>query len=164
MPARLWSRLTGALAGLRKTGRTGMEIRELTQGYAVSPQIEPSDLPALAAAGFTTIICNRPDAENPAERGSDAMRAAAEREGLAFVHNPLSHGSLTQDIVDLQRSTIDAADGPVFAYCASGNRCSILWALAEAGRVPTDDLIAAAARWGYQLEGLRPQIDSLAKG
>lgn len=141
-----------------------MEIRELKPGYAVSPQIEPGDMAALKAAGFTTVICNRPDVENPAERGSAAMRTAAEAAGLAFVMNPLTHGQLTMEIVDLQRDTIDGSDGPVFAYCASGNRCSILWALAEAGRMPADELIGAAGRWGYQLEGLRPQIEALAQG
>ena len=34
------------------------------------------------------------------------------------------------------------ADGPVFAYCASGNRSSVVWALTQAGKVPADDLIA----------------------
>ena len=57
---------------------------------------------------------------------------------------------------------IDAATGPVFAYCASGNRCSVVWALAHAGERPTDELIAVPARFGYQLEHLRRQIDALA--
>lgn len=59
-----------------------MDIRELEPGHAVSPQIEPSDLARVAEAGFVTVICNRPDAENPPERQSDAMRAAAEAAGL----------------------------------------------------------------------------------
>ena len=50
------------------------------------------------------------------------------------------------------------ADGPVFAYCASGNRSSVVWALTQAGKVPADDLIATAARWGYNLEPIRPQL------
>ncbi|MDO9527336.1 MAG: sulfur transferase domain-containing protein, partial [Gemmobacter sp.] len=37
-----------------------MDIRALTPDYAVSPQISPSDLPAIKAAGYSTVICNRP--------------------------------------------------------------------------------------------------------
>ncbi len=67
------------------------------------------------------------------------------------------------DHIETQGQTLAESDGPVFAYCASGNRSSILWALSQAGRVPTDDLIAAGARAGYNLEGMRPQIDALAR-
>jgi uncharacterized protein (TIGR01244 family) len=140
-----------------------MDIRHLTETFAVSPQIAPEDLAEIKAAGFSTILCNRPDAEVPPELQADAIRRAAEALGLGFVLNPLSHGSLTMDHVETQGRTLAEADGPVFAYCASGNRSSILWALSQAGRVPTDDLIAAGARAGYNLEGMRPQIDDLAR-
>ena len=61
-----------------------MEIRSLTPDYAVSPQITPDDVTAIRAAGFTTLIDNRPDAEIPAEVGTEAMRRAAEAAGLVF--------------------------------------------------------------------------------
>jgi len=141
-----------------------MQIRELQPGYAVSPQIEASDMAALAAAGFSTVINNRPDAENPVERRSAAMRAAATAAGLTFVDNPINPGQLTMQNITTQRDAIDAANGaPVFAYCASGNRSSIIWALSQAGRQDAGALIDAAARWGYRLEQFRSQIDSLAK-
>jgi uncharacterized protein (TIGR01244 family) len=140
-----------------------MDIRHLTETFAVSPQIAPEDLADIKAAGFSTILCNRPDGEVPPELQADAIRRAAEALGLRFVLNPLSHGSLTMDHIETQGQTLAESDGPVFAYCASGNRSSILWALSQAGRVPTDDLIAAGARAGYNLEGMRPQIDALAR-
>jgi uncharacterized protein (TIGR01244 family) len=140
-----------------------MDIRHLTETFAVSPQIAPEDLADIKAAGFTTILCNRPDGEVPPEFQADAIRRAAEGLGLGFVLNPLSHGSLTMDHIETQGRTLAESKGPVFAYCASGNRSSILWALSQAGRVPTDDLIAAAAQAGYNLEGIRPQIDDLAR-
>jgi uncharacterized protein (TIGR01244 family) len=140
-----------------------MDIRHLTETFAVSPQIAPEDLAEIKAAGFTTILCNRPDGEVPPELQADAIRRAAEAVGLGFVLNPLSHGSLTMDHIETQGRTLAESKGPVFAYCASGNRSSILWALSQAGRVPTDDLVAAGARAGYNLEGIRPQIDQLAR-
>lgn len=141
-----------------------MDIRALTPTYAVSPQIEPEDLPAIKAAGYTVVIDNRPDGEIPPHLHTDTMRQAAEALGLVFVANPIIGGALTMDNVDAQREAIEAASGPVFAYCASGNRSSVVWALAHAGKHPADELIGIPARFGYNLEHLRPTLESLAKG
>ena len=139
-----------------------MDIRALTPAYAVSPQIEIADLAAIKAAGFAMVIDNRPDGEIPGDLHTAAMRAAAEALGLTFVANPVIGGALTMDNVDAQRTAIAATTGPVLAYCASGNRSSVVWALANAGTMPADDLIGIPARYGYQLEHLRPQIAALA--
>jgi uncharacterized protein (TIGR01244 family) len=139
-----------------------MDFRALTPGYAVSPQIEPSDLSAIKAAGYVTIIDNRPDGEIPPHLHSATMRAASEALGLAFVANPVVGGQLTMDNVTAQGAAIAASAGPVFAYCASGNRSSIVWALANAGKLSEDELVGLPARHGYQLDHLRPQIAALA--
>ena len=140
-----------------------MDIRRLTDTYAVSPQIDPGDMAAIRAAGFTTIIDNRPDGEIPPHLHTDAMRRAAQAAGLAFVVNPVIGGAMTPDNVTAQGAALAAATGPVLAYCASGNRSSQVWALSMAGRMPADDLIGLPARHGYQLEGLRSQIETLAR-
>ena len=139
-----------------------MDLRALTPTYAVSPQITPADLPAIKAAGFVTVIDNRPDGEIPPDLHTPVMQAAAQAQGLIFVANPVISGALTLDNVTLQAQAIAASPGPVFAYCASGNRSSVVWALAHAGKMPADDMINAAARFGYSLDHLRPQIAALA--
>lgn len=140
-----------------------MDIRPLTDSYSVTPQILPEDIPAIAAAGYTTVICNRPDGENPPDLHADTLRSAVEAAGMGFVVNPVVGGALTMENVEAQREAIDAG-GKVLAYCASGNRSSVVWALANAGRQPTDDLIAAGAQYGYQLGQFRELIDRLANG
>lgn len=137
---------------------TTMDIRALTPTYAVSPQIDPSDLPAIKAAGYTTVIDNRPDGEIAPHLHAATMQAAAEALGLSFVANPVVGGAMTPENVATQRAAIEAASGPVFAYCASGNRSSVVWALAHAGTRPADELIGIPARFGYQLEHLRPML------
>jgi uncharacterized protein (TIGR01244 family) len=139
-----------------------MDIRPLTPDYAVSPQIELADLPAIKALGFTTIIDNRPDGEIPPHLHTAPMRAAAEALGLHFVVNPVIGGAMTMDNVAAQGAAIAAASGQVLAYCASGNRSSVVWALSQAGTRPVDDLIAVPAQYGYQLEHLRSQLQALA--
>lgn len=140
-----------------------MDIRPLTETYAVAPQLLPEEMVAAHNAGYTTIICNRPDAEIAPELSAQTMRAAAEAAGLTFVLNPVVSGAITMDNVTIQADALRAASGPVLAYCASGNRSSVVWALAHAGSRSTDELIAVPARFGYNLEAFRQTIDQLAQ-
>ncbi|GAA6187528.1 TIGR01244 family sulfur transferase [Litorivita sp. NS0012-18] len=139
-----------------------MDIRNITPRYAVSPQIEPQDLAALKAEGFTTVICNRPDAEIPPALQANAMAAAAAEAGLAFHVIPLTHQTMNPENIAAQKAAMEGSAGPVLAYCASGTRCSVIWSLMQAGQMPTDEIIAATAKAGYQLDGLRPTLEALA--
>lgn len=139
-----------------------MDIRAITPTYAVSPQITLEDLSAIKAAGYSTVINNRPDGEIPPHLQHQQMQSAAQALGLTYVQNAVIGGAMTEANVHKQAAAIAASKGPVFAYCASGNRSSVVWALAHAGKLPTDDLINLPGRFGYQLEGLRGQIDALA--
>lgn len=137
-----------------------MEIKPITPAYAVSPQIAPDDIPAIVAAGYKTVLCNRPDAEVPVELQASTIQAAAEAAGLAFVINPVTHQGLNQDMVDLQTQTIEGDGGPVFAYCASGTRSTIVWALGQTGKLPADTIIETAAKAGYDLSGMRDRLNA----
>ena len=139
-----------------------MDIRQVTPDYAVAPQIDLADLAEAAAQGFRVLVCNRPDDEVPPDLGSTAMAEAAQAAGLHFVFNPVVNGAMTMEMVTNQGEALADADGPVLAYCRSGTRSTIVWALSEAGRQPTDAILAAAAKAGYDLGGLRGQIDRLA--
>ncbi len=141
-----------------------MDIRHITPDYAVTPQIAVEDMPAIAEAGFKAIICNRPDAEVPPSHHAAAIAAAAKAAGLDFTDNPVTHQGLNMDMVSTQMDAAKAASGPVLAYCASGTRSSIVWSLGQAGQMPTDDIINATAKAGYDLGGMRGQLDALAKG
>jgi len=141
-----------------------MDIRQLTPNYAVSPQIDPEDLPAIAAAGFTTVINNRPCFEIPPSHQVDPMRQAAQAAGLEFVVLPVSHDTLSADLAAQQKAACAAASGPVLAYCASGTRCTIVWAMMTAGDVETDDIVTTAAAHGYDLSMMRAQLDALSGG
>ena len=134
-----------------------MDIRTLSEGFAVSPQIEPGDAPAIAEAGYATVICNRPDAEVPPALSADALRAAVEAAGLRFVDLPATRETIGDALIAAQKEA--AEGGQTLAYCASGTRSSILWALGQAGERPADEILEAAARAGYDLSALRPAIE-----
>ncbi|UWQ20175.1 TIGR01244 family sulfur transferase [Jannaschia sp. W003] len=139
-----------------------MDLRPLSPAVSTAPMIEPADMAALAAEGFTTVVCNRPDAEVPPTHQAGTMERAAAEAGLHFVYNPVTTPGITVDAVDEQRAAIDGAEGRVMLYCRSGTRSAILWALAEAGRQPTGDILAALERAGYPMPQLGAQIDALA--
>lgn len=141
-----------------------LDLRRLTPDYGVAPQIDPSDLPAIKAAGFVMVIDNRPDSEIGGDLQTGRMEQAAKAAGLAFLANPVTPGQFTADLVARQRAAIEAAGGPVFAYCASGNRSTVVWELVNAGRLPTDEMLAIAAQHGYSHEQFRPLIEAFAKG
>ena len=140
-----------------------MDARKITDRYHVSPQIDPEDAQAIADAGYSTIICNRPDGEVPPSHQSAAVKAAAEAAGLKFEVLELTHQTMTPENVARQRAMIEASQGPVLAYCASGTRCSVIWALSQAGTRPTDEILSATSNAGYQLDHLRPMLDQIAQ-
>lgn len=134
-----------------------MNYAQLTPTYAVAPQIDPSDAEAIRAAGFTDVICNRPDDEVGAEHRASAIEAALTAAGVRFHTNPAVSGAMTGAEVQRQAELLAAADGPVLAYCRSGTRSSILWALGEKD-MSADDIIASAARGGYDLSPYREHL------
>jgi uncharacterized protein (TIGR01244 family) len=134
-----------------------MDYAQITPSYAVAPQIDPADAEAIREAGFTDVICNRPDEEVPPELAAGAVEAALTAAGLRFHLHPVRSGALTASDVERQAAILAEAGGPVLAYCRSGSRCSILWALAER-EMSADEIVEAAGRAGYDLSGYRKHL------
>ncbi len=137
-------------------------MRQITDSYFVSPQIDFADIEAIKKAGITLVIANRPDVEVPPSHSAEAIGAAVREAGIAFEILPITHQTLTPDNIAAQSALITGAEGPVLAYCASGTRSTIIWALGAAGDTPSDEIIASAAKGGYDLAGLRPTLEALA--
>lgn len=108
-----------------------MEYRQISEDYAVSGQIEPQDVEAVKAAGFKTIICNRPDGEQPGQPSEGSVRQAAEAAGLQFRYIPVISGQMTEQNVAEQAEALAELEGPIFAYCRSGTRCTNLYAMIQ---------------------------------
>ncbi|PAQ05251.1 TIGR01244 family sulfur transferase [Mesorhizobium temperatum] len=108
-----------------------MEYRQITEGYSVSGQIQPDEVAAIKAAGFKSVICNRPDDEQPGQPSADSVKAAVEAAGLAFRYIPVISGQITAENVEDQAEALDELEGPIFAYCRSGARCTNLYGLIQ---------------------------------
>ena len=137
-----------------------MDLRQLTPNLAVSPQINPSDVALLARSGFKTLINNRPDNEAGAVDHQLMAQAAADA-GMEYRYLPFRPGQITPDRI---QGFADALDGarPAIAFCRSGNRSTVLWALAQAGKLSESEVLETAARAGYDLSGVVPLMRSLA--
>ncbi len=108
-----------------------MEYREISNDYSVSGQITPEEVAAVKAAGFRSVICNRPDDEQPGQPSAASVKAAVEAAGLEFRYIPVVSGQITADNVADMAVALDEMQGPVFAYCRSGARCTNLYGLVQ---------------------------------
>ncbi|RWK53097.1 TIGR01244 family sulfur transferase [Mesorhizobium sp.] len=108
-----------------------MEYRQISEDYSVSGQIQPDEVAAIKAAGFKSVICNRPDDEQPGQPSADTVKAAVEAAGLAFRYIPVISGQITAQNVEDQAEALDELEGPIFAYCRSGARCTNLYGLIQ---------------------------------
>jgi uncharacterized protein (TIGR01244 family) len=131
-----------------------LELKRINEHVTVSPQIRPEDVATLKAAGFTTIINNRPDGEAPDQPTSDAIEQAAQAAGMVYHYIPLGRDGVSPDMVERTRSALARSAGPVFCYCRSGTRSTTLWALSQAGEKPAGEIIAEAAAAGYDMSHL----------
>ncbi|MFT8675399.1 MAG: TIGR01244 family sulfur transferase [Acetobacter sp.] len=111
-----------------------MTFHSLSPDFAVSAQITADDIPAIRDAGFKTVICNRPDGEEPGQPTTQSIGAAAQAAGLSFIAIPVAagHGPSSDAIIETQEA-INTLPGPIFAYCRSGNRSAQLWTQATQG-------------------------------
>lgn len=105
-----------------------MEYRPISDEFSVSGQISPDQISTIKAAGFKSIICNRPDNEQPGQPSAAEIRKAAEAAGLGFRHVPVISGQpATPDDVAAMAAALEELEGPVFAYCRSGTRSTNLF-------------------------------------
>jgi sulfide:quinone oxidoreductase len=104
-----------------------MNISQIADNFAVASQIFPDDVTVLAAQGFVTIICNRPDGEDPGQPSAAEIATACDAAGLAFHHIPVSGMPVAIETIHEQRRLINDSNGLVLAYCRSGQRSQFIW-------------------------------------
>ncbi|TAD78506.1 MAG: TIGR01244 family phosphatase [Sphingomonadales bacterium] len=139
------------------------DFRRLNENVLVSPQLALDDLAAAATLGVSTIVNNRPDGEEPTAPQGDAIEAAAAAVGINYVAIPIGHSGFSEPQVDAMIAALEQAEGPILAYCRSGTRSTLLWALAAAKQGEAPETIArTAARAGYDVSPIRAMIDMLA--
>lgn len=96
---------------------------------AFGGQPTPSQVVALAQAGFRTIVNLRMESEADVQPEVEAAKDA----GLVYVGLPVPKAQPTDEQVKrFLRLTDDAAIYPVFIHCATANRAAALWMVRRA--------------------------------
>ncbi|MCK7550114.1 TIGR01244 family sulfur transferase [Marinobacter goseongensis] len=135
-----------------------MELRKIDDQITVAPQISVDDVAEIAKLGFKTLVANRPDQEEPGQPAMGDIEAAAREHGLEWVYLPVESGHITDDDVDRFALMIRQAAKPVLAFCRSGTRCTVLWALSSARSQPAIDIVSKAGNAGYDIRGLASRL------
>lgn len=136
------------------------DIRHVTPRFAVAPQLTEADFAEIAAAGFQSVINNRPDGEAADQVADDKARKLAEAAGLHYQAIPFA-GPPGPDQIEATVKALAALPGPVLAYCRSGTRSITAWALAQAKAKArgSDEIIGLAQKAGYDLAALKSRLD-----
>jgi sulfide:quinone oxidoreductase len=129
-------------------------LNKIIEDYVVSDQITEEDIEQLKEAGFKTIFCNRPDNEEQNQVTVKSIQDKAIESGLNFIHQPVIGGQISQNDIDQFSDYYDAAEKPIFAYCRTGTRSSMLWALSESGKRSIDEILQLTSAAGYNLSNL----------
>ena len=138
-------------------------FHKLSDRVLASAQISCEDVARAADAGVTMIVNNRPEDEAEDQTPGAAIAAAAEARGIAYRAIPVTHAGFSEAQVRAMAEALAAASGPVLAYCRSGTRSTLLWALAEASGGAEPALLSRqAAAAGYDTSGIAGLLDMLA--
>lgn len=141
------------------------DFRQINDTFIASPQIGLEDIAEAKARGVTLVINNRPDDEEPGQIAGDAIAAAAHAADMDYRAIPVTHAGFGQGQVDAMADALASTDGPILAYCRSGTRSTLLWALAQAKQGVNPSVIASqAANGGYDVSPIRQLIDMLSAG
>ncbi|MEO7654881.1 MAG: TIGR01244 family sulfur transferase [Sphingomicrobium sp.] len=104
---------------------------QLDDKSLISGQIAAADVVALAAAGVTMIVNNRPDHEDSGQPLGSEIEAAAASAGIAYRHVPIIRGIGPGDVEAMREAMTAAGDGKMLAFCRSGQRSALACALAQ---------------------------------
>ena len=126
----------------------GPQFRRLSDDYGVTSQLHPADMATAAAAGYRSILNNRPDFEGgPEQPTSVQLESAAKAAGLAYAHLPLALGDIDPAEVARFQKTLATLPTPVLSFCGLGGRATRLHELAARGTGQRSSIAARLIMW-----------------
>jgi len=138
-----------------------MKFAKINNELTVSDQITIEDLKEIQAQGYKTIFCNRPDQESEGQLTFSIIEKEAQNLGIKAIHQPVIGGQISDDDIAQFGSSFELAQKPIFAYCRTGTRCSMLWALSHVKTLPIDEILSKAQIAGYDLSPIKDRLNLL---
>lgn len=132
-----------------------MKINKINNYYSVSEQITVDDIQKIKDNGFKTIICNRPDNESTDQPKHSEIMEVAKSLDVNFYFIPIIPGQFTKEnIEDFKKIESDKQNQPMFAFCRTGTRSCMLWALTHMNDIPKEEILETCHKAGYDLSQL----------
>jgi sulfide:quinone oxidoreductase len=132
-----------------------MQLKPVNENFLVAGQLDPNDLAAIAAQGIRTLICNRPDNEQPGQPACAEISKRAAGLGITTHYLPVVHTSIDSRAVRSFTALLQTENAPVLAWCRSGQRSLVLWCLS---RIQLGDdhatVLAQAKNLGFDFSNL----------
>ncbi|MCG6504282.1 TIGR01244 family sulfur transferase [Kingella sp. SNUBH-2017] len=140
-----------------------MALEKLADYLYVSKQLNERLAKQAAQYEIKTVICNRPDGEEPGQPDFETVRGWLQAAGIEnVVYLPVTMDSINDQLLEEFRETVAKSPAPILAYCRSGTRSTLMWALNQAKLgVETNSLIKAAELVGIDLSGARERIEAV---
>lgn len=110
-----------------------------------------------------TIICNRPDGEEEGQPDFATIRQWCQNVGIEnVVFLPVTVDGITSEQLQEFQEAIAKSPAPILAYCRTGTRSALMWALNQAKRgVEVNSLIRAADLAGIDLTPMREKLQNM---
>lgn len=107
-------------------------LTRIDADFSASPQIDELDLHDIKAAGFKSVICNRPDSEDGSVHlDHNLLELAARKLGLQFAYLPVVPGQINDTNIASFKAAISKLPGPIVGYCRLGIRSKALYERAQ---------------------------------
>ena len=103
-------------------------LTRIDDDFSITPQIDIEDLQDIKAAGFKSVICNRPDSEDGGSHPDHNLRETEARKlGREFAYLPVIPGQINDGNVADFKTIIEKLPRPTLGYCRMGMRAKILY-------------------------------------
>ena len=140
-----------------------MPIHKLTDSLYIAPQLTEADVQEAVRLGIQTVICNRPDGEEEGQPSFETVKEWLHQYGIEHVvYMPMVMEHINDADLQHFQETVAKSPAPILAYCRTGTRSAMMWALNQAKRgVEVNSLIRAADLAGINLEPHRERLNAV---
>lgn len=141
-----------------------MSIEKIADYLYVSRQLNERIAKQVAQYNIKTVICNRPDGEEPNQPDFETVKAWLNAVGVEnVVYMPIDMEKIDDEQLELFQTTVAKSESPILAYCRTGTRSAMMWALNQSKRgVEVDSLIRAADLAGINLTKMRDKLEAVS--
>lgn len=103
-------------------------LQRLDADVSVAPQLGPEAMAEAKAAGFRSVINNRPDFEaGPDQPTNASIAAAASAAGLEYAWLPVAPNFQSAEEIARFGELVASMPKPILVFCRSGTRSGRLW-------------------------------------